>query len=135
MQIFDNKFVSYIFNIALNTIEEHWKPESITMNEDDLKEVMIKLTLLFKEYKPKYFISAAENFAFPVPPDLQIWIDKTVAPVALSIGLERIARIFSKDFLVQLSLEQFAEEIMVGKIKTKFFSNIEDAHLWLNNVE
>jgi len=101
------------------------------MDINEFKEIMLALTDFFSFYKPKSFLSNAQEMYFAIEPELQTWIDNTVSPVALLNGIQLIARIVGNDIIAQLALEQFADETRVSLVKTNYFDNLEDARKWL----
>ncbi len=72
------------------------------MEEEDLKELMLKLVTFFDKYPTKGYLSDAVNFKFGVSVEMQTWIDETVSSIAIKSGVKKIARVKSQDFISQL---------------------------------
>ncbi len=134
--LFDNEYATYSINEAEKTIEEYYKPATKNVTLDVLKNILNTFANFFIIYKPRKMFSDNRDLLFPIVPEFQTWIEQNIARTAVENGLLKVARVVSKDLLVQLSLEQMSEEgILLEKLETKFFDNEQDARKWLSQFD
>lgn len=130
MRIFENIHLTIDYQKELSYFKVV-RLGSEQMKEDEYKELMLKWSEEIDYYKPKYQLVNYLNFYRPIPPEMQLWLNENLIGPAFKAGMKRVAFIISRDFYVQVSLEQtMAEE--AGKIfQLKYFDNEKDAENWL----
>jgi hypothetical protein len=119
----DKALVEYLFNASTAFM----KPQEYI---DELK-VFIEVV---RKHKPKAVIGDMKEFAFPITPDIQEWVDKNLFTVYGEIDFKKIAILFSEEMIAQLSIEQTMEESSVATFQTAFYSTYEEAAEWVSDV-
>ena len=134
MKVFENKFVIISFNKELSLMDFLWNKETKEAKEEDYKDWNTNLAQQVTKYKPKYVLSDNTNYFFPIIPELQEWSVENIFVPMTNAGVKKLAMIVSKEFIAQISLEQFsdeAEESNAGFV-TKYFENKEEAMEWFS---
>ena len=62
--------------------------------------------------------------------DATEWVAKEFYPMMDEAGIRRLAWVHSKSAFSQLAAEKMIE-MVVGRVTTKFFDDLDTAHLWL----
>jgi len=101
------------------------------IEEEEYKKLILSWAKEVEFYKPVYQLVNYLNFYKPVPPNMQVWINKNLIGPAFNFGMKKVAFIISRDFYVQVSLEQTMQEKEGKKFKLKYFDNETDAESWL----
>ena len=112
--------------------EETFFPETKNADWKELQKYWEFMEQCFIKYKPKYNLTNAVNFLFPVNPQNQEWIDKTIARTAAAI-IKKKAMVMSSDFIAQLSIQLTLEENNASDINIKHFESRQEALNWLLN--
>lgn len=105
------------------------------IEEELYKKLMLKWADEIEFYRPVYQLVNYLNFYKPVPPHMQKWINENLIGTAFNAGMKKVAFIISRDFYVQVSLEQTMQENEGKKFKLKYFDNETDAESWLFEEE
>ncbi len=101
------------------------------IEEEEYKELMLKWAREIELFKPTYQLVNYFNFYRPIPQHLQLWINENLIGPAFRVGMKKVAFIISRDFYVQVSLEQTMQEKEGKKLELKYFDNEKDAEHWL----
>ncbi|GAB4395470.1 MAG: hypothetical protein OHK0053_03600 [Microscillaceae bacterium] len=68
---------------------------------------------------------------FAIAPTVQEWIDKTIFPRVLAVGVLHVAIVIPSELIANLSVQQAMEESEGAKFITRYFDKSEDAKQWL----
>jgi len=101
------------------------------LNDEMYKAEALEILELAESYHPVAILNDDRAFTYPIIPDLQDWINTTILPRYLMVGVRKAALLVSPDFFTQVSIEQTLEEDNATQFQIKFFDNREDAYLWL----
>ncbi len=109
-------------------------PDSIDLDEDEQKKVLIKIVENLKILKPKYYLSDQSDLACPFFADIQEWVAKLFVETNTAIALKKHAIIQSKDIFSAVSAEQTVDEAIKSPLpyEVRLFDNKKDAINWLN---
>ncbi|NJL12043.1 MAG: hypothetical protein HC913_02895 [Microscillaceae bacterium] len=129
MQI--DPFISFHFDFKNAVLESTWKTR-YEMSEEEYKKVVLRYVEEVERTHPRFVLLDTRQAYFTINPDLQAWVSNTVRMAYEKVGLRKRAFLMSKDFIVQLSVEQIVEE-GEGKIRAnqRFFSEHQEALNWL----
>lgn len=105
------------------------------ISEDEYKMLMLRWAKEITFYKPKIQLVNYLNQFRPVPDHLKLWINENLMGPAFKLGMRKVAFIISRDYFVQVSLEQTMQEKVGKKFKLKYFDNVADAEKWLFEKE
>lgn len=134
MEVYKSKYLQLEFYDEHSCIEMNWLPATAKMNEDDYKQEMLNYLENIRHYLPTKVIVDSRNSFYPLHPALQEWMDTTIFPPSLEIGLNKAAIVESTDMIHQLSVEQVMEEKNSSLFMTRYFKTKEEAKEWLLSV-
>lgn len=100
-------------------------------SEEEYKSLMLQWVKEIAFYKPVFQLVNYMNYYKPIPTHLQVWINENLIGPSFRAGLKKVAFIISRDFYMQVSLEQTMQEKEGKKFKLKYFDNEVDAEDWL----
>jgi hypothetical protein len=134
MRVFENNelTIDYFADKSYFRVVRQGKME---ISEDEYKSLMLKWVQEIKFYKPTYQLVSYMNYYKPITPHMQVWINENLVGPAFNAGMKKVAFIISRDFYVQVSLEQTMKEKEGQKFKIKYFDNEIDAENWLFDEE
>lgn len=130
----ESRFAFLYFHKEDSIIFHVYKDKStIDMTNEDYKTELTAVINVCLETKATSLVANTQNFQFGITPELQEWTDKNV--FAKHKYLKKCAVLVSEDLIGQLGLEQVLdkndEDINSISFATKFFSNIEEALVWV----
>jgi hypothetical protein len=131
MIIYESKFMQLDFIIEHQLVEMNWLEGTSTMGDDDYKQEFLNYLEVIKVHRPQRIIGDSRKLDFGITPDLQEWTNQTVFPVALEMGLNKVALVLNNDLITQLSIEQTMEEVEGVKFITSYFDDKEAARKWI----
>ncbi|MDD2775187.1 MAG: hypothetical protein PHU06_04455 [Gallionella sp.] len=111
-------------------IEGTWLSETKMMDTKDCKKEYLDYLDAVSKHRHTRLVVDMRTMFFTYNPELQAWIDQTIFPSLLSIGLRRIAFIVSKDFFATLSTKQMMGELNGVKFANGYFDSKETAKEW-----
>ncbi len=131
MEVYKSEHWSIFHDEELKLLTPVWNNNSESMTEDLYKSEMNNYAQTVEKYKPKQLLIDCRDFCFPITPTIQEWIDKTIFPRVLSVGVTYVAIVIPSELIANLSVQQAMEESEGTKFQTRYFDNREDAKQWL----
>jgi hypothetical protein len=108
-------------------------PDNVELTNELFMTMMSHYAELVEKYQPFYLLLDSRMGSFPVPPSVQEWVAKEIAPRTMSI--KRIANLISADLFAQISVEQMMEEEEIaGYYQVNYFQDQELGENWLFKV-
>jgi hypothetical protein len=137
MQNYDSPFTEITYQPEQSLISIYWK-NNPQIKDEDFRQEHLVLIEMFKQNRPKRYLSNMSNSDFVIIPETQEWISALVMREFVGEStFEKVAVIPNKDFFNQLSTEQTVDEILekrkasLGKLKIQYFENEENAQKWI----
>ena len=130
MEIYNDKFIKYIYEKENSLLAFYWSKETENMPDDKYKELMIKGVGFTKTYCPKYLINNSLEKTYITTIEMQEWVAKHALSKIFENGVRKFAIIESKELMVQISTEQAVEEDEGKKYGVMFFDNEKKAREW-----
>lgn len=132
MENLSNDFIDVNVSLEKQCLYSAWKPSTENASWDDIRTGFEDFFLKgVKDYKPRFIVVDEREMHRPYSPEEQDWVDKNSATVVLSVGIEKIAIVISKDGFVELATESMMQEEKSKELNTRFFDSIESAEEWL----
>jgi len=131
-KIFDNKYLTFELDSAKSIFMYTWKPTSENLTAEELISEGQRCLQAVFQHNVRSIISNDVDFRYPMSPELQVEMNKSILSVLNQSKVKKFAHIFSKEFIAQLSVEQFFDENKNKSYEDKYFSNFEDAVEWCN---
>ena len=127
--IFDNQFVTVTYNKISDFLTLRYKPETISMDDDDFKYIIINQWL---KVSAKFSLIDARERYYALSPEIQNWLNNEIFPESFKMGGRKIGMIVSNDLIPAISIEQLAD-LSKEKctVEVRYFSNEVDALNWL----
>ena len=129
----DHKFYRFEFDDRL--LKVIWFAESKNMTVEDFKLHQKLQTNIIIERSYKYMLVNSLDFAFPISPDIQKWLDETQLKKAANYGLKRIAILVPTDLFSGISVEQTMSSDVAKQFSTAYFKDEMEAKAWLFEEE
>ena len=130
IQVYEDSFVVVLYDKAQDLIEYCYKP-----NKGMLDDVYIKSMTKYGEatelYKPSKLLVNTVNSLYTIPPELQEWTAKEIAPK--TVCLKQLAFLLPKDIFSQVALEQMLDEKGISDVYSgiRYFEDLGEAEKWL----
>jgi hypothetical protein len=131
MEVYKNEFWTIFYENESDLLMPVYDPNSSNLTQALYKADMEHYAQIVNKFKPKRVIVDCHDFYFPITPDIQEWIDKTIFPKILSSGVKYVAIVVPSELITNLSVQQAMEEPEGTKFQTRYFDNREDAKEWL----
>jgi len=111
-------------------------PNSGEQSDEDFKETTNQTNSLLEKYRPIRLLSDLSDFQFTVSIPLQIWSANESVPRVLKAGVKKSAIVIPNDLIVQLSIEQNADETPKNiadqyELEQRYFDDRQEAENWL----
>lgn len=128
--IYDNKYLRFDLDTEKSIFMYTWKAtsEEITLEELFVEGKRILEAVL--QSKVRSFISHDTDFKFPLIPEVQVEINKSILTHLNNSTIKKFAHVNSTEIITQLSVEQFFDENVNKTYEDKYFDNLEDAINW-----
>ena len=131
MEVYKSTYWSIFHDEKLKLLTPVWNSSSERMTEDLYKAEMENYVALVEKYQPKQLLIDCREFYFLIVPKVQEWIDKTIFPRVLAVGVMYVAIVVPLELIANLSVQQAMEESEGTKFITQYFDKSEDAKQWL----
>ncbi len=131
MEVYKSKYLHLAFFAEQELIEMTWLPPTDSMTEDEYKKEFLNYLDIILSLRPKKIIADTRTMFFPIRPEIQEWINQTIFPPSLEMGLNKAAFVMSEEMISQISIEQTMEENEGVKFITRYFDNKEEAKEWI----
>ncbi|UZR97772.1 hypothetical protein [Chondrinema litorale] len=128
--IYESSFLILIYKPTFSQLEIIWLPESKNMSVEQYKSEFLTYIRFHNEYKIKLLLADETHLFFEVVPELQKWVSDMLNE-RVHKQAEKLAVIFSEDYLQKLAAEQMMTQSELQHIKTLFFESKDDAQKWL----
>lgn len=131
MKVYESNFMYVEFFKDSQLIEITWLPSTETMGVEEYKKEFTNFLTIILDVKPQKVISDNQNLYLTMSIELQEWMNQTIFPSFLEVGLNKVAMLNSFEMVSQISVEQVMEEEEGMKFTTKYFDNKEKAKEWI----
>lgn len=131
MEVYRSEYWSISHEPEAELLIPIWNDNSKRLTEDLYKTEMENYVELVEKYQPKQLLIDCREFYFPIVPTVQEWIDKTIFPRVLAVGVMYVAIVIPSELIANLSVQQAMEESEGTKFITRYFDKSEDAKQWL----
>ncbi|OJJ14524.1 hypothetical protein BKI52_42870 [marine bacterium AO1-C] len=136
-----DNYLEAFYDKKLNLVELYWKEPTEDMTEaeyrmiiSDISDEIHKIVEQGKQKAPNWLLDN-RKFMFTMSPKLQEWqADKIFGPL-LELGCRKGAVVMSEDLISQFAIEQTFEENSEARLATQYFGNLEQANVWLQEVD
>ncbi len=135
MEVYKSQYMHLAFFAELELIEMTWFPSTDNMTEEEYKQELLNYLDLVLKFRPNKVIGDTRNLFFAIVPELQEWINQTIFPPILEVGVKKVAFIMSQEIVAQLSIEQTMEEQEGLKFISAYFDNKESAKDWVLSTQ
>lgn len=102
---------------------------------ENLKRDVEKLSELMQKHFFRFILDDSLLVAYPIEPDLQIWIANLLSPIFANGDLKKYALVMPQEIISVLSneqiLDEFAETRKKAHYETMTFTNLKAAWEWL----
>lgn len=131
MEVYKSAYWAIFYDEEWKLLTPVWNNNSENLTEDEYKAEMENYVELVEKHGPKQLLIDCREFYFPIAPTVQEWIDKTIFPRVLAVGVRHVAIVIPSELIANLSVQQAMEESEGAKFTTRYFDNSEDAKQWL----
>ncbi len=131
MELYNDKFIKYIYEKENSLLEFYWSNETKDMPDEKYKDLMLKGIEFVKLYNPKYVINNSKKKTYVTTVEMQKWAAENALSKMFKNEVVKFAIVESEDVLIQLSTEQAVEEDEDKKYGVMFFDSEEKARKWL----
>jgi len=129
--IWKSKFASIIFDAAQSCLKHVWNNLSFTMSEREYKNEIKHFADAMEERNPSNVLYDMDQCGYIGIPDLHVWMGDIFPNASTKTGLQKVAFVYSNDFVPQLALEHTQEEKRSLEIQVKLFEKTSEAEHWL----
>lgn len=129
------QFLDIFFDEQKRILLNEWRSGNIDIEENNIKEIIIELVAIIKEYSPIYFIADSSNREAIITVEIQNWIASIINEALISVGIKIVAVIFPKELIAHLSTEQTIDEIGESPYKTVYFNSKDEVLAWVKSLE
>lgn len=130
MEKFDTQFFVIEHDKEKNLLKVTWR-NTEEMETDSYQKAMLEYIAFHEKHPAPFLITDTRNFEMAIGLETQAWLDETIAPRQIALGMKKAAFLVSSDFIAQLSLEQAVDEQANQPFELRFFDNEEEALDWL----
>ncbi|MDD2775188.1 MAG: hypothetical protein PHU06_04460 [Gallionella sp.] len=130
MEVYKSKYLHIAFLAGQQLLEATWLSETKMMDTEECKQEFLSYLDVVRQQRPKGIVVDTQNMFFPLSAKLQDWINQTILPPLLNIGVKKTAFVTSNDFFAQLSTKQVMME-MEGLKRMEYFNNKDVARKWV----
>lgn len=133
IEIYKNKFVEVFLAEENYFLMEIWKPESSNITEAEFKAYLLYWRDNMLTHKIEKILTNCLYFGFILQPVVQTWIVENVSiPVAQANFLKKHAFVMPQEFIANLSIEQYIDDVNEQKdFITRYFDSETEAKKWL----
>lgn len=131
-KVLETTFVDVYFDDENKQMSNRWKASTSDMDDEGFKEVVLQMTEVVIQHKPKFMLADTLVYDFTVTPDLQEWSGEYYFAPAIKNGLEKLAFLMPEDFFTEVSIQQMMEEDDALGISTRYFDSEDKAKDWLH---
>ncbi len=135
--VYHSKYALHQYDEGSNTLYSDWTPETANMDPQTFRQEMEAWLEVFKKKKPALLYDECRNFSYPITPEEQTWMAKSVYAEWVKTGLKKYAHMVPEEMIAELSVEQMFEEILGMKLEGQFpirnFDKKAAAEEWLHS--
>jgi hypothetical protein len=133
MEVYKSNYQTINFFEEKKLLQKEWYPVTEEMSSATFQSEVEKIAELAEKHKAEKFHDNTSNFAFPISPELQTWVNESIFPRFIKAGLKKYAIIVSKEMIAQLSIEQTMEEDNASSFQVRYFDSPSKAQQWLES--
>ncbi|TAE13188.1 MAG: hypothetical protein EAZ95_11465 [Bacteroidetes bacterium] len=134
MEVYKSVYWAILYDKETHLLTPIWNSTSADMTEESYKSEMENYVELVEKYEPKQLLIDCQEFYFPIAPHIQEWIDATIFPRVLAVGVKHVAIVVPSEIIANISVQQAMEEPKGTKFVTRYFDKRTDANQWLLSV-
>jgi hypothetical protein len=131
MEVYKSEYWSIFYEENLDLLTPVWNESSANMTGDLYKSEMENYAKLVEKHRPKQILIDCKAFFFTIDLSMQEWIDKTIFPRVLSVGVKYVAIVIPSELVANLSVQQAMEEENGTVFTTRYFDSREEAKKWI----
>jgi hypothetical protein len=130
VEIYKSKYLHMAFLAGQQLLEATWLSETKKMSTDECKQEFLNYLDVARQQRPIRMLVDTSDMYFTFGLEMQNWIDQTIFTQFLSMGINKVAFVISKDFFAQLSTKQIMNEKEALKHTREYFDTKEAARQW-----
>ncbi|MCU0393871.1 MAG: hypothetical protein MUE81_22400 [Thermoflexibacter sp.] len=127
--LYRDRYVSIFYTSVYSMMEHHWTIDSYEMTEDEFKKEQLIYLDFAEKLKPKVGFVNSRELLFTITPSIQNWMNETLHPRYVDIGLKKAAFLMSSDFFSEISIRQIFEDYLPFQVG--YFDDEKEAKSWL----
>ncbi len=131
MEVYKSQYLHMAFFAGQGLLEFTWLSESKMMYTEECKQELLNYIDAVHKHRPTRVLADMNNMFFTFSPEMQNWINSTIFPSVLKIGVVKFAFVVSNDFFSRLSTKQVMSELNGLKFNSEYFDHKETAKKWL----
>ncbi len=129
--IYKSRYQSIDFDEQTGILYENWKPASISLNDKEFKKEMLQQVKAVETTNAKAALTNTIDLKYAIHPNMQEWMNATVFPKFINLGIKQVAMLQSHELITRLSVEQTMREKTGKSFTIKYFADVKDAEVWL----
>ncbi|WP_299461971.1 hypothetical protein [uncultured Microscilla sp.] len=129
-----NEFNDIFFDQKLSLHYNINKSETLYMNENEFREMLLNWRASVFEIKPRLVLVDNREFQYPISPELQLWMVEHIStPVLEMPSVDKFCFVMPEEFIAHLSITQFTEEAnnVIEENHIRYFGSLTEAMTWL----
>ncbi|MDD4964241.1 MAG: hypothetical protein PHI11_10030 [Gallionella sp.] len=130
MEVYKSRYLHITYFAGQQLLEATWLSETKRMDTEECKQEFLMYLDAVRKQRPKGIVVDTQNMLFTLCPNVQDWINQTIFPPLLRVGVNKTAFVTSNDFFAQLSTKQVLME-MEGLKRIEYFNNKDAARKWV----
>ncbi len=133
--IYQSNLIQLCFEKQLNLFEYVWQPATASISPDSAEMDFYKLLDFIAQIRPELVLANNQKFLAPISVDKQKMVATKMIDILNKSNVKKYAIVHSKEFIVDLSIDQTLQE--AAKITDKrnyckkIFNSREEAYQWL----
>jgi len=133
MELYRSNYMVLNFFAEQELFVELWFSTSEKMSDEMFKREMLTVLKMMKIHKPTKYLVNTKDFLFAIHIDLQEWLFQNYLTHFEELGILKAAFVMSKEFIVQLAIEQSVDEDVKELFQRNYFATYNEALKWLNS--
>lgn len=130
MKYFEHEFFIIETTPEHDLIKKTWHNTN-RMSDKTFRQAMLNYIAIHETNPSEKILVDSKKFFMPVSVSTQKWIDDTIAPRQVALGLRYMAFVYSNKYISQLSIEQAVDEQTERPFIVRFFDDTDEAINWL----
>ncbi len=130
IHVYEDHFLTIESDVEKSILIYTWKESTAEMTLDDLMVRAKRILGEVLQRKVRFIIGADTDFKFPLAPEIQEELNKSILSAVNSSDVEKFAHVYSSEIIAQMSVEQFFDENVHKTYEDKYFDSLSDAIKW-----